>query len=120
MKRHFIILGLLLASHVFVVENVVINCFSIFIDYLSFYINYVSIYINYVSIYINDIIILANCFTFFARFGFNIRAQFGLRLMFDGLSYNYLDGYVLRDSIGDFASLGTSFLSITQNWGYDN
>jgi len=57
--------------------------------------------------------------TFSARLGFNIKAKFGPRLTPDGMGYNYLDGYVLRDSTGDFDPTGT-FPGITQNWGYDN
>lgn len=57
--------------------------------------------------------------TLSARFGFNIRAKFGPRLTPDGAAYNYLDGYVLRDSTDDFDPTST-FPGITQNWGYDN
>lgn len=57
--------------------------------------------------------------TLAARFGFNVSAKFGPRLTPDGLPYNYLDGYVLPDSTGDFDPTGT-FPGITQNWGYDN
>src|SRR6266850_7096576 len=57
--------------------------------------------------------------TLSARLGFNVRAKFGLRRTPDGMAYNYLDGYVLRDSTGDFDPTGT-FPGITQNWGYDN
>jgi len=113
MKKHFILLGLLLAPHAFAAEDAVAT------DHLSFYTNYVSIYPDHVSIYTNDITILANRLTLSARFGFNIRAKFGRRLTPDGLAYNYLDGYVLRDSTGDFDPTGT-FPGITQNWGYDN
>ena len=54
-----------------------------------------------------------------ARVGFNIEAKFGPRFTPDGLAYNYLDGYVLLDSAGNFDPTGT-FPGITQNWGYDN
>ncbi len=119
MKTHSILLGLLLAPHAFAAEDAVTNRPSIPTDHLSFYTNYVSIYTNHVSIYTDAITILANRLTLSARFGFNVRAKFGPRLTPDGLAYNYLDGYVLRDSTGDFDPTGT-FLGITQNWGYDN
>src|SRR5437773_6059751 len=119
MKTHSILLGLLVASHAFAAEDAVTNRASIPTDHLSFYTNYVSIYTNYVSIYTNDITILANRLTLSARFGFNIHAKFGPRLTPDGLAYNYLDGYVRRDSTGDFDPTGT-FPGITQNWGYDH
>jgi hypothetical protein len=90
MKKHSAILGLLLASRAFAAEN--------------------------------DAPDLNQCkdrLTLSARFGFNVSAKFAPRLTPDGLAYNYLDGYVLRDSTGDFDPTGT-FPGVTQNWGYDN
>jgi len=60
-----------------------------------------------------------NHLTLSARLGFNIHAQFSNRATPDGLPYNYLDGYVLHDSTGDYDPTAT-FPGITQNWGYDN
>lgn len=57
--------------------------------------------------------------TFSARFGFNINAKFGPRVTPGGGLYNYLDGYVLRDSTGNFDPTST-FPGITQYWGYDS
>jgi hypothetical protein len=63
-----------------------------------------------------------NHLSFSAQLGFNIRAHFGPRITPDGMLYNYIDGYVLMDSTGDYDPTGTYLppQGITQNWGYDN
>jgi len=64
-----------------------------------------------------------NQLSFSARLGFNIRAKFGPRTTPDGMSYNYIDGYVLPDSTGDFnpyPPTSTFPKGLTQNLGYDN
>lgn len=64
--------------------------------------------------------------TFSARFGFGVSAKFGARITPDGSLYNYIDGYVLTDSTGNFDPFSqvpgahTVPGGITSNWGYDN
>ena len=63
--------------------------------------------------------------TLSARFGIGLKAKFGARANNSGGTYNYLDGYVLTDSTGNFSPPPTNpgdphLDNLTQYWGYDN